>query len=359
MIALDLSNLHNFLISRGLISEEEVISSQYSVQQFDHRSKVFVVKKGSDEGLFIKQIKSTQDPMPYLLQKDATTLWNIEHEAAFSELKPFSVEYHGYDVPHQALITEFSIGYVNFEEYLLQKPDINNDLISRLVKVLRYVHIPFLELPEIPSVYFYPRSRPWVFEILSLDEHNNWVLPHYAAIGQAVYNHVAFGEELSKASAEWKISSFIHGDIKWTNFLITDKLDTPDVKLIDWEMADIGDPLWDVAGLIQCILKDGVLKRLESLADMFRRDSPSVSFGLICYIIECYSELGSAGVLEPNDIRKIFRYAMIRLLQSACELNDFDPQLKEVTKQVINTVMYMAEHLEEISSLLERKIEKK
>jgi Phosphotransferase enzyme family len=48
----------------------------------------------------------------------------------------------------------------------------------------------------------------------------------------------------------WKCSSVIHGDIKFDNVLVSGTR----LSLIDWELACIGDPAWDVAGVVDGLL---------------------------------------------------------------------------------------------------------
>ena len=340
-----------------MLREEDIISSHYSVVQYDHRSKIFIVEKGSLKGLFVKQIKESKSPLLFLLQKDATTLWNIKHEPVFQALRSSIASYLGYDVDHQALITEYNVDHINLEQGLSENRVVDEALLLELLQLLQLVHIPFSKLPETPSIYFYPRSKPWIFEILSYDEYNRFLLPHYTPICQAVMGHAAFKIELDKAIDEWQLDTFIHGDIKWTNFLISNDINKTDIKLIDWEMADIGDPIWDVAGLIQCILKDGILNRNEAVIDVFNIHQSSDSFELVCYIIKNYFKKSEILNLEEPSVSKVIRYSMLRLLQSACELNDFDMQLKPITLLVLQAVHYMAEHIEDIASLVSSKIE--
>ncbi len=43
----------------------------------------------------------------------------------------------------------------------------------------------------------------------------------------------------------------IHGDLKWDNCLVfPDTMGTAQVKLIDWELVDVGDAAWDVGGIL-------------------------------------------------------------------------------------------------------------
>lgn len=46
-----------------------------------------------------------------------------------------------------------------------------------------------------------------------------------------------------------RLITLVHGDVRWENCLV--QADPGSVRLIDWETAGMGDPAWDVAGVIQ------------------------------------------------------------------------------------------------------------
>lgn len=52
---------------------------------------------------------------------------------------------------------------------------------------------------------------------------------------------------LRRARGAWRALSLVHGDLKHDNLLL---LPGGDVRIVDWEMARLGDPAWDLAGLM-------------------------------------------------------------------------------------------------------------
>ena len=56
---------------------------------------------------------------------------------------------------------------------------------------------------------------------------------------------------LALARADWRDVHIVHGDAKAANVLI---LEDGSVRVIDWEIAALGDGLWDIAGLVQSLL---------------------------------------------------------------------------------------------------------
>lgn len=65
-----------------------------------------------------------------------------------------------------------------------------------------------------------------------------------------------FGELLDELRREWRLQSgaLVHGDIKWSNVLAVDSSNQErkrkaGIKIVDWELAGVGDPCWDVGSV--------------------------------------------------------------------------------------------------------------
>jgi Ser/Thr protein kinase RdoA (MazF antagonist) len=58
------------------------------------------------------------------------------------------------------------------------------------------------------------------------------------------------GECLDGIREAWQVSTLTHGDLKWDNVILRSENGELDLKLVDWEHARAGDPLWDVGAAI-------------------------------------------------------------------------------------------------------------
>jgi thiamine kinase-like enzyme len=59
----------------------------------------------------------------------------------------------------------------------------------------------------------------------------------------------ALCEWLDQLYKEWRVESLIHGDIRWDNFSLFVSSAAgrkSGLRIVDWELACLGDPCWDV-----------------------------------------------------------------------------------------------------------------
>jgi hypothetical protein len=85
-----------------------------------------------------------------------------------------------------------------------------------------------------------PFRRPWILDVLEPHGFQNSVTP-------ALLNpHADVASRLRMLGEALEISCLVHNDVKFDNCVQQDH-----VRLIDWEIAGVGDPAWDVAGIVQ------------------------------------------------------------------------------------------------------------
>lgn len=100
---------------------------------------------------------------------------------------------------------------------------------------------------------------PWGLRLLDGDSPRElWGNPPLAGliarwasgVGADPVRHRRALEALREARERWRPMCLIHGDLKHDNVLVeADEHGITGVTVIDWEMARLGDPAWDLAGL--------------------------------------------------------------------------------------------------------------
>ncbi len=107
-----------------------------------------------------------------------------------------------------------------------------------------------------------PQAAPWVFDIArpapaSLSE----LAPAQLDVIRAIQAQPAAMAALDRLRNQWRPTRLVHGDFKWNNVLLqTDGAGTPaGIILLDWELAQLGDPAWDVGSVLHATLTEAVL----------------------------------------------------------------------------------------------------
>ena len=105
------------------------------------------------------------------------------------------------------------------------------------------------QLPLITEQIAAQRLPPWILTITRRD------VPLFGQGGAQLVSMIratpAIRQGLEAALARWQPVTLIQGDMKWDNILVRAAADgTVDLRIVDWELADIGDPLWDMAGVL-------------------------------------------------------------------------------------------------------------
>jgi hypothetical protein len=98
------------------------------------------------------------------------------------------------------------------------------------------------------------RTPPWVFD---LAQPASTFLSASSAGNHEMVKTLQQFQELPELLAAlrkaWEASGLVHNDLKWDNILAHPKdgeTELTQVKIIDWEMAGIGDPCWDVGTML-------------------------------------------------------------------------------------------------------------
>ncbi len=136
-------------------------------------------------------------------------------------------------------------------------------------------------------------------------------------------------EHLDALRPLWQPQTLIHNDVKSDNILVTRPLDgatEPRVYLVDWELCQIGDPAWDVAGVLQ----DFILFWLYSMPQLSGTPQEMVSSAAyplpvlqaaIRVFWQGYRRIAKLTAAESNAlIARAVRFSAARLIQSAYEM---------------------------------------
>jgi hypothetical protein len=140
-----------------------------------------------------------------------------------------------------------------------------------------------------------------------------------------------------RLGGQWRNTSLIHGDLTWANCLVlpgTRSRPLPALKLVDWELARLGDPCWDVAGVLSGYI-DAWLSSIPISADappdrflQFARlplERMQPALGAFWQSYRRYMEIPDADL--AGWLERATSFAGVRLVQTAFEQLQLEPPL--------------------------------
>lgn len=163
-------------------------------------------------------------------------------------------------------------------------------LVDAVVPLLAGVHLSTRDLARDTTLApeALKQNLPWAVRLYSGDTPPElWADNSLRSLLSHAGQNAAAVEGLHRARMTWRPMCLVHGDLKHDNVLL---VDDGSVRIIDWEMARIGDPAWDLAGLAS---------RLPALDSGAREWSANTLDG-VALLINAYSKatpIGTAGLV--------------------------------------------------------------
>jgi aminoglycoside phosphotransferase (APT) family kinase protein len=175
--------------------------------------------------------------------------------------------------PH-LLIAQWVAGKPAWEAEQEAAPDLATGLpmlSARLVPLLATMHRATARYLR-DQANAIDRRVPWILRLVDGDSPTElWSNPVIADVMAQILARPELVAGLRRARAAWRPVGLIHGDCKLDNVIIGDD---DAIRLIDWEMARLGDPAWDLAALSHRLLIDqgeGAAAHLTQLAKDYAR----------------------------------------------------------------------------------------
>jgi hypothetical protein len=173
-------------------------------------------------------------------------------------------------------------------------------------------------------------AAPWIFEVARpvvamLRE----LSPAQLALIRMLQATPEAATGLDGLREHWRPSCLIHGDIKWQNVL---RRPEGGLVLVDWEMAQLGDPAWDVASALHALITEAVLA-LELREGLHPNEAAGLLATSASALREQHREFVhryvTAADLRPDECRALVErlpsHVAARLIKTAFEWSQAEP----------------------------------
>jgi serine/threonine protein kinase len=244
-------------MEKGYMPATQFVEGEFRVDSSDSRNRNFIVNRDYDNSYFIKHIKAADFEKTSTIRTEATCYWLANNDDNYKALNSYLPRYYDFDYNNYILVLGYEKGNINLLDFFFRHEISPGAIAAKCGTILSSYHSGVSHnLMKGDTTKFFKKIKPWVFGLGQ---------PSKLKMGQTA------GDQLIKLIAEdtryvamigalehaWQFSSLIHSDIKFQNFLINSDYNGSNellIKLIDWELSDIGDPCWDVAGIFQSYL---------------------------------------------------------------------------------------------------------
>jgi thiamine kinase-like enzyme len=328
MSLLTLHDTASYLIEAGLLLPSDVVDHDVRIGDVSRRNRNFTVVASTGVSYFVKQ------------GGDALSGRTVQNEAAFYQYardnsKIFSITkflpvFRNHDQRRGVMVTEWLPIAKNYRHPVTERPlGASKHAASMLGTALGTLHCIPYDL-EFNSPWFREQELvlSHILSILSIHRPSLSVLRE-ASGGQLqlvrmVQHLPEFGNRLDELRSKWKAESIIHADLKWDNVLllkVDDSTSGSSLRIVDWELATVGDPSWDIATVLGEYLSLWVMSvpeygraSIESAAVPLASLQPSIrSFW------HAYSRAASCTASITQRLRRSIEFVPARLLQIVFE----------------------------------------
>jgi hypothetical protein len=337
------SNVAQYLVQQGLVALDSVVDGDLMVADSTRRNRNFRIIRRRAQGYFVKQIQNWDPQTVAGLAGEATCYRLARSAPEFAALAPLVPRDFLYDPQRHVLVTELLADAETLSDHHRRLNAFPLALARLIGEYFGRLHREELTPVErYPELGTFRRQIPW---ILAAHQHGAQLFNALSAANAQLLNIVQsypeFQRTLDELRGEWRYDRLIHGDVKWDNCVVYPEKGEPPsgngaaaLKLVDWELADIGDARWDLGALLQAYISFWVFSmrvsaemppaQFESTAQYpIERMQPAIRAFWQGYIDARGIDRDAAAVLLTSSMK----FGAARMIQTAYESMQFSPQI--------------------------------
>jgi len=328
------NDLVHYLLERGLLTPEAVVAGRLTVVPTVRRNNNFSIVCTGGPSYFVKSLQPSAAQGMETLRQEASLYSVARAEEALGPLRDVIPAFHLYDPQRSLLVVEHIPNAKTISEVHMQLGEAAEWIAEMLGRALAAIHRAAAEaLPRIDPNAF-RRITPWA---LSLHQ----ITPSFGQPGMQLQTllltYPEYGQALDAMRASWRPNTVVHGDMKFDNCLLTDIDGDRRLRIVDWELADLGEDLWDVAGILQNYLYWSAVSTQTtgawSVAMPFEKLQPAMAAFWNAWA-------AARGVPEGDLMTQLERatsFAAARLLQSVMEMLVVTPTMSGYVALLLQT----------------------
>ncbi len=246
-------------LAAGALTPADVVHHGVLVEQVGRSHAVYRVSVGGVARFFLKTFGPTRGATDGLAAREQAVLALARERPAVAALVPESWSWNDPATPDararwSVIATKAVAGA---EAWSVDRLDGDSDaarrawarLVDALAAPLAAFHRATRDLAKSGAPLSALRSlEPWALCVMDGDAAPElWATPATATLLREAAADAALVSGLRAARGAWRALALVHADLKLDNVLLESSAGARRAVVLDWEMARVGDPAWDLA----------------------------------------------------------------------------------------------------------------
>jgi thiamine kinase-like enzyme len=330
---------------KKLIDNKSIVDGELEIFDVSRKNKNIKIANRLGSDLFLKQANQYDSNSIITIKRESLLYAILQTENEFTSMVDIAPKILDYDEKNNIMITEYVHGN-SWLQYITREPNmkLERDVVASLGKTIATFHHNYENVSTSKKLQFLPRTftfenlliHPGPEIFINLSQANLKLL-------KIIQRDPKIYDALEELFAHWSPKTLIHGDIKFDNIIVTKEKDKRKSIITDWEMANIGDPAWDVGSIFQEFIRSWLYalpitgtEEAQELLDMSTDSLQNMQYALRIFW-NAYIQVIQKNPKETNDLLlKSSKFCAARLFQSAYEMLQLQSELN-------NTAVYMVQ----------------
>jgi tRNA A-37 threonylcarbamoyl transferase component Bud32 len=315
------------LIDDGVVDAAAAVEGRVTVMDLSRSNPVGLVHVDGCPEVVVKGGTASDDGIDPISAEIAAYHWlNTSAHTARLAPSPLLDAARG-----MAVVTRPLIGGVSLHEALGSGACGEEALIAELGRILGVLHGAGDGFRDLSA------RRPWILDVPAGHKPLLAVGNEPASqVVETIAQCAPVAAAISSVERAWASRTVIHGDIKFDNVLVAhDRM-----LLVDWELAGLGAPVWDLAGVIDGLLIPCCVKERDFAVGLALVDSFGAS------ALTAHRTVAGVG-LSPT-LEELAAAVVARMSQTATQLAAMShdhPDAGETSRLVMGAVIELAREL--------------
>jgi Phosphotransferase enzyme family len=323
-----------YLVQRQLIDVSVIVDGDLEVIDVGRRNENLKVVSRHGPSYLVKQPGEGELATDATVRCEAYFYAHCAYELETAEMREVMPTLRAWDSDRGVLILDLVQGRSLWAHYAATPaPEFPSDAAAPLGRALGTVHRVFRGYSSGRGGWLarLPATPPWIlFAHRPTPEMLARLSPANLEVLKLLQRNRPMAAGMDELRTTWQGETLIHNDIKGDNVLVTGAAGEgpPGVRIVDWELIQIGDPAWDVGTVFRDFLDYWLLsvplsgdltpeQMLSGAALPLRSLHPAARAFWQAYRAAASLDVEHSGAL----LRRALRFAAARMAQGAYELS--------------------------------------